>query len=217
MKVESEVKDNIISSMNRFICATTKKYIIPGYDYLDIKQQISLFILEGIDNYSQEHISGASIHSFLKVHVNNKMLNLIQHFDRKKYTTSIDTINYVRAICSCGNETFVNKNDISTMICGLCNNSNKIKIKNIKSRNISLDNEDECQEISVTCNFEKNLDIVKLIYGLSEPNKTIAKLIILKDYSYDDVSKIFGMSSWAISSRLKKLSTKKALRDFVNG
>jgi hypothetical protein len=62
--------------------------------------------------------------------------------------------------------------------------------------------------------IDRNLDFSNILSDEDETTRKIAELMYNEDYSITDAAREVGLTCWAASLRLKKLKSKKHIREF---
>ena len=235
--------DVIAAKMKNYINWYSGKIRLAGFDRDDIKQLIATILFDGVRRYNPS--LKIKLSTFLYVHIKNRIISRIKKETRQSLNATYNDPNF-KIICGCGVSFVATKQEAFQMQCVGCNKKidnacimlaehcepisldcilsissddhndsypNKtINIYNNKSGIIEFfGRSDTIDEI------DKNLDLKSILCDEDELTCKIAELMYYKDYSITDAAKEVGLTSWAASLRLKKLNTKKRIREhFIN-
>lgn len=235
--------DLVIGKMKNYIDWYSGKIRLSGFERDDIKQLITMILLDGIRRYNPR--LKIKLSTFLYVHIKNRIISRIKEETRQSLNATYNEQLH-KFICKCGTSLMANRAEASNIICASC----KSKVDNtwlIRAEHfepISLDgitssynDEDGAGEKSSAIYYngqknhivdffgriinhddlDKNLDFAKILSNEDKTTRKIAELMYYKDYSITDAAKEVGLTCWAASLRLKKLKNKKNISDyFIN-
>lgn len=229
--------DLVVGKMKNYIDWYSGKIRLAGFDRDDIKQLIVMILLDGIRRYNPT--LKIRLSTFLYVHIRNRIISRIKEETRQSLNATYNAPNY-KFICPCGVAFLSNREDARQ--CAVCKTpvSDTWTIHAEHIEPVSLDgimssqNEDESsdkvsrihyngQQSSLIDFFGKveniddinrDLDFSSVLNDEDEVTRKIAELMYNEDYSITDAAKEVGLTCWAASLRLKKLKSKKHIREF---
>lgn len=234
--------DIVVTKMKNYIDWYSGKIRLAGFDRDDIKQLIVMILLDGIRRYNPEIKMGGSrirLSTFLYVHIRNRIISRIKEETRQSLNATYNVPQY-KFICPCGASFSSNKDEATN--CKTCktpvNETWTIRAEHCEP--LSLDgimssmNDDEGGDktsrihysgkrsnlidffgkIDTAEDIDRNLDFSNILSEEDEVTRKIAELMYNEDYSITDAAKEVGLTCWAASLRLKKLKSKKHIREF---
>jgi RNA polymerase sigma factor (sigma-70 family) len=203
--------DKVIKKINPLLCKMASKTFISGYNFEDLKQELSIMSIEGIKYYDSS--KGVKLSTFLHIHLKNKIISKLktQNIDKKNASwchvgaqTSTSKIPRVKEA--------VNFGDIKLTQTDDSNDAQQIdgKLKDGNSQILGGGRAISYNDVD----FEVSLR--KIIEKLDNRTKTIIELMYFQDFSLKDAAEEAGLSDWAASVRLKKLSEKRSFKVLFN-
>ena len=201
----------VIERIDPLLCKWASKTYMPGYTYEDIKQELSLIIVEGVNSFDPS--KKVKLSTFLHTHLRNKLISKIKS---------------------------VNK--LSNDACSLRSIESGLKEDEVKYRKsreelnfsamVKVDpgsGEEYCEFQDTLANsdalfsddgtiFERidlELAIEKVAEAVDEKTYIILRKVCLDGYSIKDAADEVGLTGWAASMRLKKLSKHKLISDIL--
>lgn len=229
--------DVVVSKMKNYIDWYSGKIRLAGFDRDDIKQLIVMILLDGIRRYNPE--LKIKLSTFLYVHIRNRIISRIKEETRQSLNATYNAPLY-KFICPCGVSFSSNKDE--AVQCKACHTpvSNTWVIRAEHCEPVSLDgimssqNDDESSDKASRIHYngkhnslidffgkvdsvediDRNLDFSNILSDEDEITRKIAELMYNEDYSITDAAKEVGLTCWAASLRLKKLKSKKHIREF---
>lgn len=227
----------VVNKMKNYIDWYSGKIRLAGFDRDDIKQLIAMILLDGIRRYNPQ--LKIKLSTFLYVHIRNRIISRIKEETRQSLNATYNAPFY-KFICPCG--IYFSSNKDEAVQCKVCktpvNNTWVVRAEHCEP--MSLDgimssmNDDESSDkasrihyngrpsslidffgkINTVEDVDRNLDFSNILSDEDETTRKIAKLIYDKDYSITDAAREVGLTCWAASLRLKKLKSKKHIREF---
>lgn len=188
--------DKVLKKMDPLISKYASTTYIPSYSFEDVKHEITILTLEGIQYFEPNR--GVKLSTFLQTHLHNKIISKIKSENKM----SNDAFNYF------------DKTDPA-------NKKNKRARKELHfSQFIKPGEPDEpgfensipddgglystpCSDYDLV-DFETSL--LKISSKLDLKTRKIIELVYFEDYSIKDAAATVGLSGWAASMRLKKLA-----------
>jgi hypothetical protein len=233
--------DVVVGKMKNYIDWYSGKIRLAGFERDDIKQLIVVILLDGIRRYNPEvRIGGNKIKlsTFLYVHIRNRIISRIKEETRQSLNATYIAPQY-KFICPCGASFSSNKNEaVDCKTCKLPVNETWV-IRPEHCEPISLDGivspmDDETNDkasriqyngkhnglidffgkIETADDIDRSIDFLNILNDEDQTTRKIAELMYNKDYSITDAAKEVGLTCWAASLRLKKLKSKKHIREF---
>lgn len=201
----------VIERIDPLLCKWASKTYMPGYTYEDIKQELSLIIVEGINSFNPE--KKVKLSTFLHTHLRNKLISKIKSVnklsndacslrsiekglkeDEVKYRKSREELNFsamMRVDPGSGEE--------------YC------EFQDTLANSDALFSEDGTifERIDLELAIQKVADVV------DEKTYIILRKVCLDGYSIKDAASEVGLTGWAASMRLKKLSKHKLIADIL--
>jgi len=180
--------------------------------------------------------------TFLYIHIKNRIISRIKEETRQSLNASYNEPTY-KFICPCKTFFVSNRSDASKSSCVSCGKmvDSTWKIRAQHHEPISLDalmaptSEDDNHgdrgsrvhyngkrnnfidffgRVSDVEDVDRNLDFLNVLDSEDSTTRKIAELMYNNDYSITDAAKEVGLTCWAASLRLKKLKSKKHIREF---
>ena len=229
--------DVVVGKMKNYIDWYSGKIRLAGFERDDIKQLIVMILLDGIRRYNPQ--LKIKLSTFLYVHIRNRIISRIKEETRQSLNATYNAPQF-KFICPCGASFSANKDDATH--CKTCQIpvSDKWTIRAEHVEPISLDgimssmNDDESGDkasriqyngrpnslidffgkVETVDDIDRNLDFSNVLSEEDEITRKIAELMYNEDYSITDAAKEVGLTCWAASLRLKKLKSKKHIREF---
>lgn len=229
--------DEVVTKMKPYIDWHSGKIRLAGFDRDDIKQLIVVIMLDGIRRYNPT--LKIRLSTFLYVHVRNRLISRIKEETRQSLNATYNTPHY-KFICPCGASFSSSKDEAK--FCKTCQTpvSSSWTIRAEHTEPVSLDgimssaNDDDSSDkasrihyngrhnslidffgkVESTEDIDRDLDFSNILSGEDEVTRKIAELMYNEDYSITDAAKEVGLTCWAASLRLKKLKSKKHIREF---
>ena len=201
----------VIERIDPLICKWASKTYMPGYTYEDIKQELSVIIVEGINSF--DPTKKVKLSTFLHTHLRNKLISKIKS---------------------------VNK--LSNDACSLRSVESELKEDEVKYRRsreelsfsamMKVDpgsGEEYCEFQDTLSNsdalfgddgtiyerIDLELAIQKIAEIVDDKTYVILRKVCLDGYSIKDAASEVGLTGWAASMRLKKLSKHKLISDIL--
>lgn len=232
----------VIRKMKSYIDWYSGKIRLSGFEREDIKQLIVMILLDGIRRYNPN--LKIKLSTFLYVHIRNRLISRIKEETRQSLNATYNEPLYkficvcgnsviknkneiLHIVCILCNAKIDNKWIIRP------EHNNPSSLDNILTSTNDDDNFNETDKVALisyngrlnhlidffgkidtTDDVDRNLDFSNILNDEDLTTRKIAELMYSKDYSITDAAKEVGLSCWAASLRLKKLKSKKVIRDF---
>ena len=202
----------ILERIDPLLCKWSSRTYLPGYTYEDIKQELSIIIVEGINAYNYK--KKVKLSTFLHTHLRNKLISKIKSVNK----LSNDACSLRELSVSEGEEEGPkyrkSREELSfSAMAKVDPNSGEeyCEFQNTLSNSDSLYSEDGTvfERIDLELAIEKVADLV------DEKTYVILKKVCLDGYSIKDAASEVGLTGWAASMRLKKLSKYKLITDML--
>lgn len=229
--------DKVIETMTDYINWYSGKIRLAGFDREDIKQLIVVILLDGIRRYNPQ--LKIKLSTFLYVHIRNRIISRIKEETRQSLNATYNAPSF-KFICPCGASFSSNKEEAKHCIKCQTPVNSTWTIRAEHCEPISLDgimssmNDDESSDKASRVHYngrnnslidffgkvesvddvDRELDFSSVLNGEDEVTRKIAELMYNEDYSITDAAKEVGLTCWAASLRLKKLKSKKHIREF---
>jgi RNA polymerase sigma factor (sigma-70 family) len=228
----------LLQKFEKFINYMALKYDIIGQDSEDMRQNMIVYILEGILKYDPTR--GTKLSTFLQMRINRRLINEIrnQNLDSRNPTILRTTLYSVN--CSCGNHFTMSlgkDDDIKDYQCFECKNLledariyainkppvflDSMKIPNDKTIDdvLSDTNSDLCLVSGVKRGFDEEIeskhDLQKVFSKQDKKFQQILHTICFEDKSIQHAAQEAGMSCSGATNKIKKLRRNKTLSDIL--
>jgi RNA polymerase sigma factor (sigma-70 family) len=233
--VNTETKegyDKVLKKIDPLLCKWATKTYISGYHFNDIKQELSIMIIEGINAFDPD--KKVKLSSFLHNHLKNKLISKLKSANKLSNDAYGLSEEKTKTICSCGG-LFSEKGKVN--VCKECGNEYGPVYRNSREelvfsimpkRSPSTGEEYLDFESSLATSdgmfssgkseYDKvdlDLAIEKLSAQVDVKTRTILKMVCLEGFSISDAAKHVGITGWAASMRLKKIKANKILNDIL--
>ena len=201
----------VLERIDPLLCKWASRTYMPGYSFEDIKQELSLIIVEGVNAFDPN--KKVKLSTFLHTHLRNKLISKIKSVnklsndacalrspeeegegDANKYRRSREELSF----------SSMAKVDPSS-------GEEYCEFQDTLSNSDSLYSEDGTvfERIDLELAIEKVADIV------DEKTYLILRRVCLDGSSIKDAASEVGLTGWAASMRLKKLSKHKLIFDIL--
>lgn len=221
----------VLERIDPLICKWASKTYMPGYTFDDIKQELSLIIIEGINSFDPN--KKVKLSTFLHTHLRNKLISKLKSVN--KLSNDAYSMAPSSELCSCGG---LIKVDGSTARCSQCNSEHDVSYRKSREELIfssmpktdpgngeeyaefqsSLSESDSLYR-SVSSGHDMadlNMAIASLGEVVDDKTFSILKMVCLEGYSIKDAGQNVGLTGWAASMRLKKLGRNKIITDLLS-
>jgi RNA polymerase sigma factor (sigma-70 family) len=114
----------LFKKIDPLLVKISKSIYISGYTFDDLKQELSIIVLEGL--YSFDQTKGVKLSSFLHVHLHNKVISKIKQANKlTKHASTIKGDSEFPKVCECGCSVFYVKklnaaNEVESIQCDSC-------------------------------------------------------------------------------------------------
>jgi len=210
----------VLKKIDPLLSKMASKYFISGYQFNDKKQLLSIIAMEGIRSYNPD--KGASLSTFLHRHLRNKFISKLR--SENKISNDAFGLYSTEEECDCGGSILPGD---GIKFCDLCGRRFSEKFKRARPeigfsqiRMVETsDGEPELFEntLSQSNGMYKESDhmfsridfrtsLSSAIKDIDPVTLVIMELIYFEDYSIKDAAKMVGLTGWAASMKLKKLS-----------
>jgi DNA-directed RNA polymerase specialized sigma subunit len=202
----------VLERIDPLLCKWSSRTYLPGYTYEDIKQELSIIIVEGVNAYN--HNKKVKLSTFLHTHLKNKLISKIKSVN--KLSNDASSLRGATALEPDGDKPKYRKSreelNFSTMAKTDPNSGEEYcEFQNTLSNSDSLYSEDG----TIFERIDLELAIEKVGSLVDEKTYTILKRVCLDGYSIKDAAGEVGLTGWAASMRLKKLSRHKLITDML--
>jgi DNA-directed RNA polymerase specialized sigma24 family protein len=202
----------VLERIDPLLCKWSSRTYLPGYTYEDIKQELSIIIVEGINAYNYK--KKVKLSTFLHTHLRNKLISKIKSVNKLSNDASSlrgpsvaegedEGPKYRRSREELSFSTMAKKDPNS--------GEEYCEFQNTLSNSDSLYSEDG----TVFERIDLELAIEKVAAIVDEKTYTILRRVCLDGYSIKDAAGEVGLTGWAASMRLKKLSKHKLVTDML--
>ena len=189
------------------------KSYMSGYDFNDLKQELSAIAIEGVKSFNPD--KNVKLSTFLHIHLRNKMVSKL------------------RSVNKISNDAFALHQDSDSndpqKEYGLRKSREELVFSSIRPKmdknseeygsfedGLSSDSSmySASSEPINSCEFRSS--ILKLYDSIDNKTARIIELVCLNDYSIKDAAEEVGLTGWAASMRLKKLNKNRIIKDILN-
>lgn len=201
----------VLERIDPLLCKWASKTYMPGYSYEDIKQELSVIIVEGINSFDPK--KKVKLSTFLHTHLRNKLISKIKSVNKLsndassvrelKEDDSGEDVKYRRS-----------REELNfSMMAKVDPNSGEeySEFQDTLANSDSLYAEDG----TVFERIDLELAIEKVGRLVDEKTYVILRKVCLDGYSIKDAANDVGLTGWAASMRLKKLSKHKIINDML--
>ena len=234
--------DRIIERINPLLCKWASRTYMPGHSFEDIKQELTILVIEGINAFDPS--KKVKLSTFLHTHLRNKLVSKIKSFNKLSNDACSLHDEIAGEICDCGGK--IEKKTITNYLgfaedkwvcqsCELAFSSNLRKSKgeinfssmpkiDMSSGEEYLDFENTIEEKSSLYFDDKDgyeradllLMLGKMEKKVDDKTFAILKMVCIEGYSFKDAAEKVGLTSWAASVRLKKLAKSRLMSDLLD-
>jgi len=222
----------VLERIDPLLCKWASKTYMSGYTFEDIKQELSLIIIEGINAYNPS--KKVKLSTFLHTHLRNKLVSKLKSVNKLSNDAYGLSEKSKLEICTCGG---VITKGVSCYTCNECGAQHKQIYRRSREELIfsampktdpgsgeeygefqnSLSNSDGLYSGGTSSydDVELEMAIGKLSKVIDDKTLMILKMVCLEGYSIKDAANNVGLTGWAASMRLKKLSRYKIINDLL--
>jgi RNA polymerase sigma factor (sigma-70 family) len=224
--------DKVLKKIDPLLCKWASKTYMSGYGFEDLKQELSIIIIEGVNAFDPE--KKVKLSSFLHNHLKNKLISKLKSVNKLSNDAYGLTEETTKSICSCGG-IFSEKGKVN--VCKECGNEygpvyrssrEELIFSAMPKRSPSSGEEYMDFESSLSVSdgmFSTNgtpydkihldMAIERLSSQVDAKTLTILKMVCLDGHSIKDAAKRVGLTGWAASMRLKKIKTNRIINDLL--
>lgn len=232
--------DKMFLKLEKMINYLAHRYNIPGNTIEDTKQDIAIYILEGLVKYKPNKKTKLS--TFLQMIINRRLINELRDNGRSIRNCTILNTTLYKVICKCSaNFTIIVNNDdtLEEVKCKYCNKSiQNAKLYIINKEPISIDSYyDRNQKLTLNDIVSENSFDVPMVYGersqledlimrncdlkklfekIDPKVQKLISLVCFQGYSINQAASLIGISHMGASNKLKKLRKNKLIREILN-
>jgi RNA polymerase sigma factor (sigma-70 family) len=214
--VNTETKEGyarVLERIDPLLCKWSARTYMPGYTFEDIKQELSMIIIEGVNAFDPE--KKVKLSTFLHTHLRNKLISKIKSVNKlSNDACSLRNLDDTEDGPSEKMKYRKSREELAF--------SSMVKIDPGSGEEYSefqntLSNADALYSDDGTI-FERidlELAINKIARMIDPKTHTILKMVCLDGFSIKDAAKEVGLTGWAASMRLKKLKKYKIITDLL--
>jgi len=232
----------VLKKIDPLLCKWSSKTYLSGHTFEDIKQELSMIIIEGVNAFNPD--KGVKLSTFLHTHLKNKLISKIKSINKLSNDAYSLRTDSAFEFCECGGvitsktESETKNGTISRYSCNQCDKEYKTGYR--KSREeisfcampkVDPNNGEEYAEFQDSLSDSDglfsssylpvdkvNLEIAidKLSEKADKDTITILRMVCLEGFSIKDAAKEVGLTGWAASMRLKKLDRSKIILDILS-
>lgn len=193
--------DKVLKKIEPLLNKMASKTYINGYGFEDIKQELAAIAIDGIRSYNPD--KNVKLSTFLHIHLNNKIISKL----RRENKASKDAFS-LHSEDDGNSKISQARGELSFSQC-LPEDGNINAFENTLGEESSLYGE---RMLSYS-DIDFTVSIQNLAEFIDEKTLKIINLIYYNDYSIKDAAKEVGLTGWAASTRLKKLSDDSRFRE----
>ena len=231
-KKTKEGYDKVLAKIDPLLCGWASRAYMPGYSFEDIKQEVSLIAIEGINAYDPE--KKVKLSSFLQTHIKYKVISKIKSLNKLSNDASLIKLSDEESFCSCSDPNI----DSFDNTCRKCDCQPKPEYRSSRSEySFSSLNRDFISgdgEVVPYDSFVSNSDnfyfngedafdkadlsiaLDRLSQCLDEKTFKILKMVWIEGHSKEYAASEVGLSGWAASQKLKKLIKNNIISDLLS-
>lgn len=220
--------DKVLKKIDPLLCKWAARTYMSGYGFDDIKQELSIIIIEGINAFDPER--KVKLSSFLHNHLKNKLISKLKSVNKLSNDAYAYPEEKTKSICSCGG-IFTKKGKVN--VCEECGNEFGPVYRNSREEfifsampKVSSSTGEEYMDFESSLSvsdgmfssngtpFDKvhlDLAIDRLSSQVDPKTLMILKMVCLDGHSIKDAAKKVGLTGWAASMRLKKIKANKVI------
>lgn len=228
----------LLKKIDPLLIKMAKSIYISGYDFDDLKQELSILVLEGLSTFDAS--KGIKLSSFLHIHLHNKIVSKIKQANRiRRNAFAFKENSEFPKVCECGCDVFYIKkeNENKEPVSIQCDSCERVYRKNcrISKREISFSEfrepdsskddgkinniADDCglynKGFSVSNSIEVEESITSICNNVDEKTAKILRMIALQDSSIKDAAEEVGITEWAANLRMKSLVKNKYVKEML--
>lgn len=241
--VSTETKEGynrVLERIDPLLCKWASKTYMPGYAFDDIKQELSIIIIEGVNAFDPS--KKVKLSTFLHTHLRNKLVSKIKSVNKLSNDAFSLQEKIAGDLCECGGLILLKKlrlesSVVSKHVCESCDQEYKPAYRSSREElafscmpkkdlnsgeeyaefQSSLANSDSLYADNRTVYDSVNLEmaISKLSEIVDPKTILILRMVCLEGHSIKDAAKSVGLTGWAASMRLKKLGRYKIIKDLL--
>lgn len=233
----------VLERIDPLLCKWASKTYMPGYNFEDIKQELALIIIEGVNAYNPD--KKVKLSTFLHTHLRNKLVSKIKSVNKLSNDAYSLYEKVESEMCECGGLISFSKtrclesNSLITRYgCEQCEKEYKPNYRRSREELVfssmpktdpssgeeyaefenGLSNADNLyyNGSSTLDRIDLEITIEKLSKIIDEKTYIILKMVCLEGHSIKDAAKEVGLTGWAASMRLKKLNRYKIINDLLS-
>lgn len=214
--------DKVIAKLGKFIKYLSSKYNFSGLSIDDVRQNIALYILEGIVKYDPR--KNTKLSTFLQMRIDRRLINEIRNQGRDIRNPTILRTTLYSIVCKCGDKFVLsinNDDDIRDSLCKVCGNVLKnAKVYVINHPPQTLDSNMLLQKLEVDRGRPVNIDDVlspnsydiPMVYGKKpdleeeiDEKRSIAKLLESEEPKTRKLLELICFDDHSIKSAAKEV------------
>ena len=220
--------EKVLHIIDPLICGWASRVYMPGYKFEDIKQELIIITIEGINAY--DHSKKVKLSSFLTTHIRNKLISKLKSVN--KLSNDASMLRPSGRPCSCSNPEYHKDG------CLKCGMPKTMKYRSSKEEysfslmdaslnkmgnegvlfQSSIANSDSLYDSGITDYDVSDIEIIlkKLEKDLDEKTFQILKKVWIEGFSIKAAAQSVGITGWGASVRLKKLSKNEIIQDLLS-
>jgi RNA polymerase sigma factor (sigma-70 family) len=234
----------VIERIDPLLCKMASKTYMPGYNFDDIKQELIVIAVEGVNAFDPK--KNVKLSTFLHIHLRNKLISKIKSVNKLSNDAfSLSENMQKNPICSCGGKIISDEyieEETGKVKCGhsceVCSKNYSYPHRRSREELIfsgmprvnpndgeeyadfqsSLSNSSGLYSNDRTSYDDVELELLidKLSEAIDEKTSIILRKVCLEGFSIKDAAESVGLTGWAASMRLKKLDRFKILKDLLD-
>jgi len=206
--ITGEGIDKVLAKIEPLLCGMASGTYLPGYNFEDIKQELSILAIDGI--YAYDPNRGVKLSTFLQTHLRNKFISKLRSENKMSNDAFIFDDSGIRESTSKIQRV---REELNFSQCTPVNNDNElIPFENSVSEDDRIYGRRRMSYESI----DFQISLQKLLKKVDAKTAKIIELVYFQDYTIKDAARKVGLSGWAASMRLKNLSNKRSFKDIFD-
>lgn len=199
--------DRALKKIEPLLCKMAASTFISGYSFYDIKQELAAIAIDGIRSYNPD--KNVKMSTFLHIHLRNKLISKLR--SENKMSNDAFLLNDGQPVPKKVRGE-INFSQVSDRMSSGGDDYKDVDFESNISSELNMfgshENSHEKTEFASS--------LARLVSTMDRKTSKIIELIYLRDYSIKDAAAEVGLSGWAASMRLKKLSKNRLVKDLFD-
>lgn len=214
--------DRVLQRIDPLLCGWAAKIYMPSSSFEDIKQELSMITIEGIDSYDPD--KKVRLSSFLHNHIKNKIISKLKSVNKLANNATLIKEIGAGGYCPCGNVSYSDENES----CPKCKLPIRKQYRSSKEEFSFSSMISEQDDFSMdSCYFESMISNSDSIYAndsseydeidirlsleslaekkLDQKTYELMKMVWIDEHSIKYAAEEMGLSGWGASMKLKNV------------